>query len=220
TNYILSQMNKKGLSYETALKHAQELGFAEANPTNDVTGKDAAYKMILLCQFAFGAHVKITDFNVEGIDHLQDFDLQQAKELGYPIKLIGIAKKVADKLFVEVAPCLLLADSLMANIENELNALQINSRDVGTALLTGPGAGRLATANSVMNDIVSEVKNLVNKTNGQLFNRFSSKDSLIITKDIKNPYYLSFKQEKVAHLTNILDELGIEIQELKQIEDR
>lgn len=220
TNYILSQMNKKGLSYETALKHAQELGFAEADPTNDVTGKDAAYKMILLCQFAFGAHVKITDFNVEGIDHLQDFDLQQAKELGYPIKLIGIAKKVADKLFVEVAPCLLLADSLMANIENEINALQIKSRNLGTALLTGPGAGSLATANSVMNDIVSEVKNLVNKTNGQLFNRFSSKDSLIITKDIKNPYYLSFKQEKVAHLTNILDELGIEIQELKQIEDR
>ena len=99
-------------------------------------------------------------------------------------------------------------------------SLNIESRNLGTALLTGPGAGSLATANSVMNDIVSEVKNLVNKTNGQLFNRFSSKDYLIITKDIKNPYYLSFKQEKVAHLTNILDELGIEIQELKQIEDR
>lgn len=195
------------------MKQAKELGFAEADPTNDVTGKDAAYKMILLCKFAFGVHIKINDFNVQGIYHLQSFDLHQAKKMGYTIKLIGIAKKAVDKLFVEVAPCLLSADTLMANIENEINALQIKSRNLGIALLTGPGAGSLATANSVMNDIVSEVKNLAHKNNGQLFNRFSAKD-------VKYPYYLSFIQEKIAHLTNIFDELGIEIQELKQIEDK
>lgn len=129
-------------------------------------------------------------------------------------------KKAVDKLFVEVAPCLLSADTLMANIENEINALQIKSRNLGIALLTGPGAGSLATANSVMNDIVSEVKNLAHKNNGQLFNRFSAKDPVVIAKDVKYPYYLSFIQEKIAHLTNIFDELGIEIQELKQIEDK
>lgn len=220
TNYILSQMNKKGLSYEIALKRAQELGFAEADPTNDVTGKDAAYKMILLCQFAFGVYVKIEDFNVEGINHLQGFDLQQAKKMGYTIKLIGIAKKLEDKLAIEVAPCFLPANSLMANIENEINAVQIKSKNLGTVLLTGPGAGSLATANSVMNDIVNEAKNLTHETNGQLFNQFSAKDTLTITKDIKYPYYLSFKQEKVAHLSSILDELEIEIRELKQIKDK
>lgn len=120
TNYILSQMDEKGLSYAAALKRAQELGFAEADPTNDVTGKDAAYKMILLCQFAFGVHIKLSDFSVQGINHLQGFDLQQAKKLGYTIKLIGIAKKIADQLFIEVAPCLLSNDALMANIKNEI----------------------------------------------------------------------------------------------------
>lgn len=120
TNYILSQMDEKGLSYAAALKRAQELGFAEADPTNDVTGKDAAYKMILLCQFAFGVYIKLSDFSVQGINHLQGFDLQQAKKLSYTIKLIGIAKKTADQLFIEVAPCLLSNDALMANIKNEI----------------------------------------------------------------------------------------------------
>ncbi|MCT0192349.1 hypothetical protein EFM06_08715 [Lactobacillus helveticus] len=98
--------------------------------------------------------------------------------------------------------------------------MQIVSENLGTTLLTGPGDGSLATANSVMNDIVSEVRNLAHKNNGQFFNRFSNEDSLDITKDVKYPYYLSFAQEKIAHLSQILDELGIEIQELKQIEDR
>ena len=100
--------------------------------------------------------------------------------------------------------------------------MQIVSENLWTTLLTGPGAGSLATANSVMNDIVSEVRNLAHKNTGQLFNRFSNEDSLDITKDVKYPYYLSFTQEKIAHLSQIFDELGIEIQELKQIqiEDR
>lgn len=98
--------------------------------------------------------------------------------------------------------------------------MQIVSENLGTTLLTGPGAGSLATANSVMNDIVSEVRNLAHKNTGQLFNCFSNEDSLDITKDVKYPYYLSFAQEKIAHLSQIFDELGIEIQELKQIEDR
>ena len=113
-------MDEKGLSYAAALKRAQELGFAEADPTNDVTGKDAAYKMILLCQFAFGVHIKLSDFSVQGINLLQGFDLQQAKKLSYTIKLIGIAKKITDQLFIEVAPCLLSNDALMANIKNEI----------------------------------------------------------------------------------------------------
>ncbi|MCO0806741.1 MAG: hypothetical protein ACTICX_01185 [Lactobacillus helveticus] len=113
-------MDEKGLSYAAALKRAQELGFAEADPTNDVTGKDAAYKMILLCQFAFGVHIKLSDFSVQGINHLQGFDLQQAKKLGYTIKLIGIAKKIADQLFIEDAPCLLSNDALMSNIKMKL----------------------------------------------------------------------------------------------------
>lgn len=155
TNYILSQMGEKGLSYDKALKNAQKFGFAEADTTNDVTGKDAAYKIVILSKFVFGTKISINDFTIEGINHLQKFDIEQAQAMGYVIKLIGIAKNIAGKLFVEVALCLLPNNAIMAHIKNEINALQIKSKSHGTAIFTGPGAGSLATANSVMSDVIA-----------------------------------------------------------------
>lgn len=155
TNYILSQMGEKGLSYDEALKNAQKFGFAEADPTNDVTGKDAAYKIFILSKFVFGTKISINDFTIEGINHLQKFNVEQAQAMGYVIKLIGIAKNIAGKLFVKVAPCLLPNNAIMAHVKNEINALQIKSKSYGTAIFTGPGAGSLATANSVMSDVIA-----------------------------------------------------------------
>lgn len=120
TNYILSPMGEKGLSYDEALKNAPKLGFVEADPTNDVTGKDAAYNIVILSKFAFGTKISINDFTIERINHLQKFDIEQAQAMGYVIKLIGIAKNIAGKLFVKVAPCLLPNNAIMAHIKNEL----------------------------------------------------------------------------------------------------
>src|SRR5699024_194943 len=149
TTYILSQMGEKGLSYEEALKNAQALRSPEAAPTNVVTGKDAAYKIVILSKIAFGPKTRIDDFTIHVINELTHIDNKQAHKLGYVIKLVGIAKNIKGKLFVEVAPCLLPENAIMVHIKNELNALQIKSQSLGTAVFTGPGAGSSATANSV-----------------------------------------------------------------------
>lgn len=221
TNYILSQMGENGLNYDEALKKAQELGFAEADPTNDVMGKDAAYKIVILSKFAFGTKIGIDDFTIEGINNLQAFDIEQAKKMGYTIKLIGIAKNINDKLFVEVAPCLLPENSIMAHIKNEINALQIKSQSLGTAVFTGPGAGSSATASSVMSDVIAETNNYVKKTNGQPFSNFSRIMELISSEDVKYPYYLSFEAEETLHtLSKLLSDLEIPIKEIKRVDER
>lgn len=221
TNYILSQMGENGLSYDEALKKAQELGFAEADPTNDVTGKDAAYKIVILSKFAFGTKIGIDDFTIEGINNLQAFDIEQAKKMGYTIKLIGIAKNINDKLFVEVAPCLLPENSIMAHIKNEINALQIKSQSLGTAVFIGPGAGSSATASSVMSDVIAETNNYVKKTNGQPFSNFSRIMKLTSSEDVKYPYYLSFEaEETLLTLSKLLSDLEIPIKEIKRVDER
>ncbi|XGK33697.1 homoserine dehydrogenase [Lactobacillus acidophilus] len=221
TNYILSQMGENGLNYDEALKKAQELGFAEADPTNDVMGKDAAYKIVILSKFAFGTKIGIDDFTIEGINNLQAFDIEQAKKMGYTIKLIGIAKNINDKLFVEVAPCLLPENSIMAHIKNEINALQIKSQSLGTAVFTGPGAGSSATASSVMSDVIAETNNYVKKTNGQPFSNFSRIMELISSEDVKYPYYLSFEaEETLLTLSKLLSDLEIPIKEIKRVDER
>ncbi len=221
TNYILSQMGENGLNYDEALKKAQELEFAEADPTNDVMGKDAAYKIVILSKFAFGTKIGVDDFTIEGINNLQAFDIEQAKKMGYTIKLIGIAKNINDKLFVEVAPCLLPENSIMAHIKNEINALQIKSQSLGTAVFTGPGAGSSATASSVMSDVIAETNNYVKKTNGQPFSNFSRIMELISSEDVKYPYYLSFEaEETLLTLSKLLSDLEIPIKEIKRVDER
>ncbi len=221
TNYILSQMGENGLNYDEALKKAQELGFAEADPTNDVMGKDAAYKIVILSKFAFGTKIGVDDFTIEGINNLQAFDIEQAKNMGYTIKLFGIAKNINDKLFVEVAPCLLPENSIMAHIKNEINALQIKSQSLGTAVFTGPGAGSSATASSVMSDVIAETNNYVKKTNGQPFSNFSRIMELISSEDVKYPYYLSFEaEETLLTLSKLLSDLEIPIKEIKRVDER
>ena len=221
TNYILSQMGEKGLSYDEALKSAQELGFAEADPINDVTGKDAAYKIVILSKFAFGTKISINDFTIEGINHLQKFDIEQAQTMGYVIKLIGIAKNIAGKLFVEVAPCLLPNNTIMSHIKNEINALQIKSQSLGTAIFTGPGAGSLATANSVMSDVIAETSNFVKKTNGQPFSNFSRTMKLTSSEEVKYPYYLSFEtEETLLDLSELFSKLEIPVREIKHVDEK
>lgn len=191
TNYILTQMQQQNWSYEQALKKAQELGFAESDPTNDVAGIDAAYKMIILSQFSFGTHLTIDDMKVEGIQNIQLADVEQADAFGYTIKLLGISKRINDGIFAEVAPVLVAKDHPLATINNENNAVMVTGSAVGETLFYGPGAGGLPTANSVLSDIVSVTKNIVLGTTGNSFNNYQHETSLVVAKDINYSYYLS-----------------------------
>ena len=165
--------------------------------------------------------ISIDDFTIQGINNLKDFDIKQAQKLGYVIKLIGIAKNITGKLFVEVAPCLLPENAIMAHIKNELNALQIKSQSLGTAVFTGPGAGSSATANSVMSDVITEIKNVVKKTTGQPFSNFSHVMQLTSSEDVKYSYYLSFEaEETLFDLSKLLSDLEIPVREIKQVQSR
>lgn len=222
TNYILTQMSQQGLSYDQALKAAQRLGFAEADPTNDVTGKDAAYKMVILSQFAFGTQLTVDDFAVTGIDHLNGFDVQQAGKFGYVIKLVGIAQVIDDGVFVEVAPTLVPADHPLATINNEYNAVMVTGEAVGDTLFYGPGAGGLPTANSVLSDIISVTKNLVLKTNGNFFNNYQRQYIPAAPRDVVYPYFLSIMMPDVPgqmlKLTQIMTEIDASFSQITQTE--
>ncbi|MCH3904580.1 MAG: homoserine dehydrogenase [Lactobacillus sp.] len=185
TNYILTQMSQQHMSFASALEQAQKLGFAEADPTNDVTGKDAAFKMVILSKFAFGTDIKVTDFHYEGIQKLQSFDVEQAAQLGYTIKLLGISRKIGAQLFVEVAPALVPANSQLAQVDNEYNAVAVQSEAAGTSLFYGPGAGSLPTANSVVSDLIAASRTQ------QPFNLYNCQLSLAAPSSVIDPYYVS-----------------------------
>ena len=222
TNYILTQMSQQGWSYEKALREAQKLGFAEADPTNDVTGKDAAFKMVILSQFAFGIQLTINDFNVTGIDRLSAFDVQQAGKFGYVIKLVGISRVINDGVFVEVAPVLVPVDHPLATINNEYNAVIVTGQAVGDTLFYGRGAGGLPTANSVLSDITSVTKNLVLKTNGNFFNNYQQRYIPATTDQVAYPYFLSITMPDITgqmlKLTQIMTEINASFSQITQTE--
>lgn len=222
TNYILTQMSQQGWSYEKALGEAQKLGFAEADPTNDVTGKDTAFKMVILSQFAFGIQLTINDFNVTGIDRLSAFDVQQAGKFGYVIKLVGISRVINDGVFVEVAPVLVPVDHPLATINNEYNAVMVTGQAVGDTLFYGRGAGGLPTANSVLSDITSVTKNLVLKTNGNFFNNYQQRYIPATTDQVAYPYFLSITMPDITgqmlKLTQIMTEINASFSQITQTE--
>lgn len=197
TNYILTKMNQDGMSYADALKKAQELGFAEADPTNDVAGFDAAYKMIILSQFSFGTRLTIDDLHIEGIQNISREDIKQAAAFGYTIKLVGISRLVGDKVFAEVAPVLVPQGTPLATINNERNAVMVTGQAVGDILFYGPGAGGLPTANSVLSDIISVTKNLILHTTGHGFNNYQQDFKSAKPEDIRYRYYLSLTMRDV-----------------------
>ncbi|MEK6228532.1 MAG: homoserine dehydrogenase [Actinomycetota bacterium] len=155
TNYILTAMERTGASYEDALREAQELGFAEADPTEDVTGLDAAAKMTILARLAFGAPVHIDDVPVEGIENITAEDISYARELGLSLKLIGSAERVDGGLSVQVYPAFLYAGHPLAAVHGSFNAVTIESPAITEITLSGPGAGGSQTASAVLGDVVS-----------------------------------------------------------------
>jgi homoserine dehydrogenase len=155
TNYILSEMARTGASYDEALREAQALGFAEADPSDDVSGRDAAAKMAILARLAFGARVDLDDVSYEGIESLTQQDIGYAKELGLSLKLVGTAERVGGGLSVRVHPTFLFGAHPLSAIGGSFNAVTIESPAITEITLSGPGAGGSQTASAVLGDVVS-----------------------------------------------------------------
>lgn len=154
SNYILTQMSKHGWGFPEALKSAQKNGYAEKDPTLDIEGKDSAHKLVLLTYLAFGRLVDLEDVFVEGISRVSGLDVLYARELGFEIKLMAVAKKDKDNLELRVEPVFIPAGHLLASVDGVFNAIYVNSDKAGSLLFYGPGAGQLSAASAVVSDLV------------------------------------------------------------------
>lgn len=194
TNYILTKMDVQGTSYTDVLKEAQELGYAEADPTGDVEGFDAAYKITTLATIAFGKRIKIENVYREGITKISPDDMKAANEMGYKIKLIASAELNEDsKADVRVHPMLVPKTKTLAHIDYVTNAVSLSGHPVGDVTLSGPGAGEFPTASSVVGDILA-IASEIDKTDYLLpMMRCNHHENAVMTpiEDTRNKYYIS-----------------------------
>lgn len=160
TNYILTKMTQEGMDFAEALKLAQENGYAEADPTSDVDGEDAAFKLAILAAISFGVRIDPNEIPREGIRRISEVEIQYAKQLGYTIKLLATAKKQNGNLEIHVHPALVSNNHPLASVSNEFNALFIRGNAVGELMLYGKGAGSLPTGSAVVGDILDVVKHI------------------------------------------------------------
>ncbi|QVY60983.1 homoserine dehydrogenase [Cytobacillus gottheilii] len=167
TNFILTKMSQQGLAYEDVLKEAQELGYAESDPTADVEGLDAARKMAILSTLGFSMNIDLDDVKVKGISSITEEDLAYGKQFGYCMKLIGIAERDGEKVEVSVQPTLLAKSHPLASVQDEYNAVYVYGEAVGETMFYGPGAGSMPTATAVVSDVVGVMKNMRLGVNGK-----------------------------------------------------
>ena len=191
SNFMMTKMVTEGWSYEDALAEAQRLGFAESDPTNDVDGIDAAYKMVILSQFAFGMNVKFEDVGHQGIRNITPEDVAVAQELGYVVKLVGSIEETASGIAAEVTPTFLPKEHPLASVNGVMNAVFVESIGIGESMYYGPGAGQKPTATSVVADIARIVRRLNDGTIGKAFNEYSRPVVLAKPEDVKANYYFS-----------------------------
>ncbi|OBZ09864.1 homoserine dehydrogenase [Bacillus sp. FJAT-27264] len=166
TNYILSKMSQEGASYDDVLKEAQELGYAESDPTSDVEGLDAARKMAILGTLGFRTNVELSDVSVKGISNVSKEDIAFAKRLGYEMKLLGIAECDNDAFSISVQPTMIRSGHPLASVGGVFNAVYVYGEAVGETMFYGAGAGAMPTATSVVADLVAVIKNLRLGVNG------------------------------------------------------
>ncbi len=194
SNFILTAMQADRLSYQAALNKAQELGFAESNPVNDVAGFDAAYKMVILTNQAFGTQLKATDVFTQGISQVDLEDILFAERMGLKLKLIGTTQKLGSQVAVAVMPTFLAADTRLAQVDNENNGLEIVSRNLGHMFFYGPGAGSLPTANSVVSDLVEIA------TNKNGLAKVQTPLAKMADNEIEQKYYLRLGSKNLADI--------------------
>ncbi|MEM9106078.1 MAG: homoserine dehydrogenase [Pseudomonadota bacterium] len=170
-NYILTEMERAGLSFEDCLKEAQRLGYAEADPTFDVEGNDTAHKLALLTSLAFGTEIAADDIDLEGISNISIEDIRAADDLGFRIKLLGVAQKTESGIEQRVHPTMVPKNSVIAQVDGVTNAVAIEADVLGELMMSGPGAGGDATASAVLGDIADIAKSRPGHQHGPVFGR-------------------------------------------------
>ena len=227
SNYILTQMRDHGRSFDDALAEAQALGYAEADPTFDVEGVDAAHKLTILGSLAFGIPLQFDKVYVEGITRIEPQDVANAEEFGYRIKLLGITRKTERGVELRVHPTLIPARRLIANVNGVMNAVLIEGDAVGPTLYYGAGAGSLPTASAVIADVVDVVRALTtdpeNRVPHLAFQPGELRDLRVLPIDeIETAYYLRLQAEDrpgvIAAVAGILGDAGISIEAIHQQE--
>jgi homoserine dehydrogenase len=227
TNFILSEMRDKGLDFATVLKEAQRLGYAEADPTFDIEGVDAAHKATIMSAIAFGIPVQFDRAHVEGITKLAAQDIKYAEQLGYRIKLLGITKRTPKGVELRVHPALVPAKRLIANVEGAMNAVMVHGDAVGTTLYYGKGAGSEPTASAVIADLVDITRLHTADTAQRVPHLAFQPDAMsdlpvLAMHDVVTSYYLRLRVADVpgvlAQVTGIVAAAGISIDAVLQRE--
>lgn len=198
TNYILTKMSEEGAAYEDVLKEAQALGYAEADPTSDVEGLDAARKMTILATLGFRANIALEDVDVRGISSVTQEDIGYAKRLGYEVKLLGIAERQDDYISVSVQPTMVKASHPIASVGGVFNAVYVHGEAVGETMFYGPGAGELPTATSVVADLVAVIKNAKLGVNGRQANISYKEKKLKTDEQIASKFFMLLHVEDRA----------------------
>jgi homoserine dehydrogenase len=228
-NFILSEMRSKGLSFDTVLNQAQKLGYAEADPTFDIEGIDAAHKISILASIAFGIPIQFDKVYTEGITKLTGEDISYAEELGYRIKLLGITKKTAKGIELRVHPTLIPSRRLIANVEGVMNAVVVKGDAVGPTLYYGPGAGAEPTASAVIADLVDVTRMHTADPKQRVPHLGVQPNSLLDIRilpmeEVETSYYLRLqaldRPGVLANITCILAEFEISIDAMVQKEPK
>jgi len=228
-NFILTEMRDKGRDFDDVLKEAQELGYAEADPTFDVEGIDAAHKLTILASIAFGVPLQFEKAYTEGIGKITRDDVQYAEELGYRIKHLGITRRTEKGIELRVHPTLIPEKRLIANVDGVMNAVLVMGDAVGPTLYYGPGAGAEPTASAVVADVIDVVRVLTSDPENRVPHLAFQADELhdipILTMDdVETAYYLRMQADDkpgvLAEVTAILGEQGISIEAMIQKEPK
>jgi homoserine dehydrogenase len=216
---MLTKMINEGAQYDAILKEAQELGYAEADPTFDVGGFDASHKLLILASIAYGIDAKPEDILIEGIEDITQTDVAFAREFGYEIKLLGIAKKVDEGIELRVHATMIPESSMIAKVDGVMNAVTVVGDRVGETMYYGPGAGVDATASAVIADIVD----IVRGNHGPMLGYKKGLESglkLLSKDEIETQYYLRLEVTDesgvLAAITSSLGEFGISIESMLQ----
>ena len=198
TNFILSSMDEEGVSYSDALRVAQKKGFAEADPTNDVCGYDAARKLAILASIGFRANVTFDDVLVEGIERISQKDVQYASEMGYAIKLLAVGTRQDNGIALNVYPAFVPRTHPLASVKGSYNAIYVTGNIVDDVMFYGRGAGSLPTASAVMADVISTAKHIMNDSTGT---------GMMLTETKRIPFYSSLKLKNSYYFRLIVDDV-------------
>lgn len=220
TNYILTKMEESAVPFKEALADAQELGFAEADPTADIEGLDAARKMAILSRIAFSTNVKLSDIETNGINNLSLVDLEYGKQLGYTMKLIGLAKSNNGTIEISVQPTFIAKGHPLAGVKDEYNAVYVRGKSVGETMFYGPGAGSLPTATAIMSDVIEVAKNIQLGVNGKTIIEGPSKKGMTPPNEQYSQFFLRLhvKDEvgSFAHISQLFQDMDISFKRILQ----